>query len=275
MSAVIAAALVLGAVLVWPSRGRVGVDGMGVRSAAPRSPGGRFRPGAQSTRPCEGFRGRLGGRGGGRRRTSAELEAVLVILDSLAPALRAGLDPAGALRCLDVAAGPRMAVAMLRAPGAAPVLPGLSAVDLVIDLLAAAGAGERLAPVWGRAARVSGSPELVLISRAWALSEDLGAPLADSVALAADLVRQRTARERRLAVALAGPRASTTVLSLLPALGPGVALLLGISPAELYGSAPAVSSVAVGGLFLVVGRWWCSRMVSALARPRPAERGPG
>ena len=273
MNAAIAAALVLGAVLVWPSRGRVGVDGMGVRSAVPRSTGGPSRPGVQSTHPWEGFRGRLGGRG--RRTRSAELEAVLVILDSLAPALRAGLAPAGALRCLDVATGPPMAVAMLRAPGAAPVHPGLSAVDLVVDLLAAAEAGERLAPVWGRAARVSGSPELALISRAWALSEDLGAPLADSVALAADLVRQRTARERRLAVALAGPRASTTVLSLLPALGPGVALLLGISPAELYGSASAVSSVAVGGLFLMVGRWWCARMVGGLARPRPAGRGSG
>lgn len=272
MNAVIAAALVLGAVLVWPSRGRVGLGGIGVGTTALGTRERPSRPGAASTRLREGFRASFGGRG---RRRSVELETVLVILDSLAPALRAGLAPAAALRCLDVAAGPPVAVAARRATGPAPAHPGFSAADLVVDLLAAAETGERLAPVWGRASRVSGSPELALISRAWALSEDLGAPLADSVALAADLVRQRTARERRLAIALAGPRATTTVLSLLPVIGPGVALLLGISPAELYGSAPAVSSVAVGGLFLVVGRWWCARMVGGLARPRPAGRGPG
>ena len=272
MNAVIAAALVLGAVLVWPSRGRLRRVGIVMRGAPPGAPGGPSRRGAPSTRLLEVFRARLGD--GGRRRR-AELEAVLVILDSLAPAFRAGLGPAAALRCLDVVRDPSVAVAARRASGPGAVHPGCLPADLVVDLLAAAEAGERLAPVWGRASRVAGSPELALISRAWALSEDLGAPLADSVALAADLVRQRTARARRLATALAGPRATTTVLSLLPVIGPGVALLLGITPAELYGSASAVSSVAVGGLFLMVGRWWCARMVGGLARPRPAGRGSG
>lgn len=191
-----------------------------------------------------------------RRRRRHDLGAVLGVLDALAPALRAGLAPVAALGCLDFSVG--------RSPRVSALL---------THLIEAAELGEPLAPVWMRQARDIGSVELALIGRAWALSESLGAPLADCVAMAADLVRQRTAREQRLAVAIAGPRATTTVLSLLPLGGPGVALLLGITPSELYSTAAAFASVLVGLVLLAVGRWWCARMVRGLARPRPPGEG--
>lgn len=176
------------------------------------------------------------------------------VLDALAPALRAGLAPVVALGCLDLTVARSSGVSVL-----------------LTRLVEAAEQGAPLAPVWMSHARDAGSPELALIGRAWALSESLGAPLADCVGTAADLVRQRIARERRLAVALAGPRATMTVLTVLPLAGPGVGLLLGIGPAELYSGVPALASVILGIVFLAVGRLWCAAMVRRLARPRAAE----
>ncbi len=191
----------------------------------------------------------------GRRGPDEEMRAVLELLDALAPALRAGLPPSSALRCI-------------QAPGTGP------GRDIVTELVAAADLGERLAPIWVARAERAASPELALVGRAWCLSESLGAPLADSVALGAELVRQRLGRQRRLAIALAGPRATTWVLTLLPLAGPGVALLLGVSPTQLYGNAAAALSVGAGVLLIAVGRRWCARMVRSLTVARPAPEPP-
>ncbi len=257
MTLLVAGGLVLVAVLAWP---RHRIDAR-VLHSGPRS-GSRSQvlsdPSSSVNEAGQRIRGRarldtLLGRGSRGRR---ELEATLGILDALAPALRAGLAPVAALGCLDLSVARSSSVSVL-----------------LTRLVEAAEQGEPLAPVWVEQARDVGSSELALIARAWALSESLGAPLADCVGMAADLVRQRIARERRLEVALAGPRATTTVLTLLPLAGPGVAFLLGIGPGELYSSVPALTAVVLGLLLLAVGRWWCARMVRGLARARPAGEG--
>jgi len=253
VSVLVAAGFILVAVLAYPRhRADAWVLRSGSTSGELTEPSSSIDEGGPWTRGHARLRAVLGR----ERRARHELEVTLGVLDALAPALRAGLTPVAALGCLDLSAARSSRVSVLLA-----------------RLVEAAERGEPLAPVWARQARDVGSVELALVGRAWALSESLGAPLADCVGMAADLVRQRMARERQLAVALAGPRATTAVLTLLPLAGPGVAFLLGIGPGELYSGVPALGSVVLGLLLLAVGRWWCARMVHGLARARPAGDG--
>jgi Flp pilus assembly protein TadB len=63
-------------------------------------------------------------------------------------------------------------------------------------------------------------------------------------------------------VAVAGPRATVTVLTVLPLTGPAFGLACGIDPATLYLGSPIATAAAVAGLTLIaVGRLWCSRMI--------------
>ncbi|MEO7058634.1 MAG: hypothetical protein ABI083_02855 [Lapillicoccus sp.] len=145
---------------------------------------------------------------------------------------------------------------------------------LLDDLIQESATGGRLAPVWRRHARAFRSADVTFVAQAWSLSETLGAPLADSVTLAAASVRQHVSRRQRVAIAVAGPRATATVLSGLPLAGPVVGLLLGLSPRELYGTPVGAVSTSLGVILLLVGRWWCRRMVAGLARPRGLAGGP-
>lgn len=279
MRVAVAAGLTLVAVLLWPVGRRHGDQAMIARGVTGRD---RWRSaGGWGDGPLEAATGRarhwqldgwgpervgsLGprrwvgplrrGRAVGAARR-AEAAAVLDLLDALGPALRSGLSPAAALGCLD-----------------RPV-DMASRGTLVTELSAAAATGKSLAPVWAARAEQQASPELRLVAAAWSLSESLGAPLADAAALAADLLRQRQERQRRLAVALAGPRATVVVLTLLPLGGPALALLLGLSPVELYANPPAVASVLLGLALLLLGRSWCSRMVRRLEAPRAVRKTP-
>lgn len=277
MRAALSAGLVVLVVLLWPLGSHRRAGGSTARpllAAAARLPAegpGEDRTGRSGAGPGE-WSGdglgewsgegparwaRLGGRvlrrwRTARRARARELVTVLDLLDALAPALRSGLSPAAALRCLE------------------PPADESGRPSLVAELCEAADAGAPLAPAWSARAHRLAASELHLVAAAWSLSESLGAPLADSVALGADLVRQRLARERRLAVALAGPRATIAILTLLPAGGPALALLLGVSPAELYLNLPAAVSLGLGLMLLGLGRWWCTRMVRGLTVPRPA-----
>lgn len=247
---VLGAVLVLLGVLGWPTGpGTAPATRPAGDEAARRSQNGAWRPGLLGSVPPS-HRGFAGGPLRARDR-----DGVLALLDALGAALRAGLPPATALRCIDVSARSEQ-------------------VGMLQDrLLAAADAAAPLAPVWAREAAALRSHELRVVARAWALSETLGSPLADCVGLAADLVRHRVAHERRLAIALAGPRATTTVLSLLPLAGPGVGVLLGIPPAGLYSGSAALLSGLLGLLLLGAGRWWCASLVARVSRPRAACEG--
>ncbi len=246
---VVGAVLVLLGVLGWPtSPGSAPATRSAGEAAARRSRHWAWRPGR-----LEPIRPSHRGFAGGRRR-APDRDAVLALLDGLGAALRAGLPPAAALRCIDVSATSEQ-------------------VGMLQDrLLAAADVAAPLAPVWAREAAAHRSHELRVVARAWALSEALGSPLADCVGLAADLVRHRVAHEQRMAIALAGPRATTMVLSLLPLAGPVVGALLGIPPTALYSGSAALGSGLLGLLLLGAGRWWCASLVARVSRPR-AVRG--
>ncbi|WP_295698806.1 hypothetical protein [Lapillicoccus sp.] len=292
---VLAAVLLALAVVAWPPRDR-SWSTTGARAAnAPGTgiaTGGRFLAVVAHDRPW--------GREGRDHRDGAELVA---LLDAIAPALAAGLPPAAALAHLsrrgqgDVGTG---------GPRSGPV------DALLADLVAEATAGRPLAPVWTRHAlegrwgrsgpsgpsgpsgsrglggsggsggsgpsRSGWSGEVAFVARAWSLSESLGSPLAECATVAARVVRQQSARRQRLAIALAGPRATAAVLTALPLAGPVVGLLLGLSPRQLYATPAALASTLSGLVLLMLGRWWCSRLVAGIggghAARRPRSGGP-
>lgn len=232
-------------ILWWPERfdtRRLAIL-LGVSRPRPRSQPGALSGSARGwllRRPSE-------------RSAGVTARDLLSLLEAIAPALEAGMAPAAALR---IAAESRS--------GAGQVGP---LVVLLDDLASAAEQGASLGPLWRAAAGSTGSGELLLLSQAWSLTQDLGVPLAQAVRTTAGLLEARLAHERRLAGAVAGANATVNVLTVLPLGGPLLGLLLGIGPAELYGGSRLTQASLVLGLFLAgIGRWWVHRMVRAVAR---------
>ena len=231
--------------------------------------------------------GTTGARRGGRFRGSpAEAEAeALDLLDALAPALRAGLPPATALRLIASSASP---------DGGPPSGPSEGSSGSrgwgggsgggrgessggrggAADALGqAAQRGEDLAPVWFAYAEALRSDDLRLVAAAWSLCDTLGSPLAPTVATVSHVVRRRRSVRQRIAAALAGPRATMRVLTALPLSGPFVAIAVGVSPGDLYTETAGAMSLAVGLAVLLLGRLWAGRMIRAVTvESRRAER---
>ncbi|WP_270887193.1 type II secretion system F family protein [Pedococcus sp. 5OH_020] len=169
-------------------------------------------------------------------------------------------------------------VAVLEAPlrsGVPPVV-ALAAADaaftghpvlgpLVQDLAFEAAQGGSVAMVWRRHAVTMGSEDLRFVAQAWELTERTGAPLADALASASEVLRAHARRRERLASATAGPRASMVVLCLLPLTGPAVGVACGITPRELYLSTRAGTASLAAGLVLAGAAWWWSRRILARA----------
>jgi tight adherence protein B len=147
--------------------------------------------------------------------------------------------------------------------------PPVADIDwLVGGLLEASDRAEPTSPVWAQWAARSASQELALVAAAWRLSESTGAPLVSAVDRAVRGLLDARTRRGKVAVAVAGPRATVTVLTLLPLTGPLFGLACGIDPATLYlGSPVATVSVLLGLLLVSVGRVWCTRMVRRAVRP--------
>jgi tight adherence protein B len=135
------------------------------------------------------------------------------------------------------------------------------------ELIAAGGDGRAIGPVLAAHGRRLGSPALLLVGQAWVLSDTAGVSLAEALDVAVDLLRAARDRRRRLDVALAGPRATIGILSLLPLAGPVVGLVFGISPTALYTGSPlATAAAGLGVVLLAAGHLWCRRMVAAVER---------
>lgn len=132
--------------------------------------------------------------------------------------------------------------------------------------LGAHAAREVVAAVTGSSG--SGADPL-LLTRAWSLSDELGAPLADAVETCARVVRrEEEARRRRVAV-VAGPRASMWLLTALPVAGPVAALLVGVDVGAVYvESAAGRVGLLAGGLLTGLGWWLSRRILRRATRPR-------
>ena len=261
--------LVVAAVLTWPRR--VSPEGAVLASSTVRpgaSGGDRARAASGDGTPFGEPTGQaiwhqdpvvLYRRWRLRRDREHLLDGVLVLLDSMAPALAMGLPPSRALALATEAT----ATDPLRTGAAPGRRRGVTELDrLTGSLTAAADRGAALAGVWVEWARLTRSPEISFVASAWALSERHGAPLAVAVERAAAGLREARARQRKVRVAVAGPRATVTVLTVLPLTGPAFGLACGIDPATLYlGSPLAAVSAALGVGLIVVGRLWCRRMI--------------
>lgn len=186
-----------------------------------------------------------------RWRGSREREDDVVhFVEAVGAALAAGLGPADAL--------------MLVAKSRTARVEASTDIDRALPaLVLRAGTGETLSVGWRALADELGSAQLLLLARAWALSEASGAPLSSAAATAARLMRTERDRRRRSEAALAGARATIRILTLLPLGGPVLAAFLGLDLSQLYGHSPAVWACLAGGAaLLLVGRVWVGRLVA-------------
>jgi tight adherence protein B len=171
--------------------------------------------------------------------------AVAELAERLAGIARAGLPPGRIWALLAARPGPHAALA-------SAVLPWLEA---------GVPAGRALGAV---AVRVTGNAGRQLCCLAVALDacERAGAPLAPTLhGLAAALRAQEEARRER-ETALAAPRATATVMTVLPAVGLLLGAGLGADPVAVLVATPLGRVVLVlGGLLWLAGRWWIRRMV--------------
>lgn len=162
---------------------------------------------------------------------------VLALLDALGPALSAGLTPSEALRAATAAGS------------------GDGLVSVLTPVTQAADEGRSTGAAWERVAQRTGHPDLAALARAWSVSERLGCALSQAVEQTARTCRDRTRAQQRLASATAGTRATSTLLTLLPIGGVGVAPMLGLDPLRLYGTPVALACLSLGAMLILVGRW--------------------
>ncbi|AEE44978.1 type II secretion system F family protein [Cellulomonas fimi] len=106
------------------------------------------------------------------------------------------------------------------------------------------------------------------------LAAELGAPLADVLEQVARAVAADEEHETEVAAALAGPRATTRVLTLLPVAGVLLGMLLGANPVGVVlDGGLGTASAALGVVLLLGGRAWTGRLTARTARA--GRLGPG
>jgi tight adherence protein B len=163
---------------------------------------------------------------------------VAELADYLASLVRAGLPPGRAWHVLATTPGP--------APGVCR--------SVTARLAAGGSVGEGLRAV-------EGPVGLSWLAMALESAERTGAPLAQVLDAFAHGLREdaRAAAERE--AALAGPRATRTVLSLLPAVGIGLGHLLGAAPVHTLLFTGAGRGCLISGLGLWLLGWWWFRIL--------------
>ena len=168
---------------------------------------------------------------------------------ALAAELRAGRPPAQALAvAAAVARGPSHAV--LEAAAATARWGG----DVPAALLSDVGAD-------------SAVPEVLRgLAACWRVCARAGSGLAAAVERLAEGLRSRQEQEHAVAAALAGPRASATLLAGLPLAGIALAAGLGAHPLHVLLHTPLGIGCLAGGIALdALGLWWTGRIVARAA----------
>lgn len=265
-SALVVALLVMLAVASWPRR--VSRDLRRAHTQVGRTPArlaGSERPlaGSASTGSESGRAGlravlasdpvEIWRRHRAERRAERELVDLVPMLDRLAVALRAGLPVPSALQVVTTAH-----------PGGQPG----PAHHLLQTALDESVRGEPISRHLSRTAAGHPDPSLAFVAAAWSLSEAHGAPLAEAISHGAAQARRRRSLAAKLSVAVAGPLATVRVLMLLPLAGPLFGMVVGVAPSDQYFGTPAALAATLAGVGLVVvGRWWCRRMIRSVLPP--------
>lgn len=98
------------------------------------------------------------------------------------------------------------------------------------------------------------------------IAEASGCPLADVLARFAAQLEAEDDAEAARQTALAGPKATVTLLSWLPLMGLGLGVALGVDPwAILIGTPMGMAALAAGVVLTAAGRFWSARLVRAAA----------
>lgn len=194
-----------------------------------------------------------------RRGESASLSAaadLAAALGLLTAELRAGVHPAVAARRVAGDAGPVVA-GVLDAIADATRLSG--DVPGALHAVAARANAAGLTGLAGPLGRLAG---------AWRLSERHGVGLADVLDAARRDLDHRVRSARRLAASLAGPKATSAVLAMLPLLGLLLGQAVGAAPWRmLAGTDAGQVLLAVGCGLLSLGVAWSARIVTRAAAP--------
>jgi tight adherence protein B len=160
--------------------------------------------------------------------------------------LRAGAHPATAAESAAVDARPSAAQAM-RSIAAAARLDG----DIEHALAAS------------RAATPTTATVLTQLSRAWALAQRHGLPLADVLDAVRGDLETRVRFARQVIARMAGPRASATILALLPAIGLALGEAMGAHPLHILTTTPTGQLLLLTGITLAcAGITWSARITN-------------
>jgi tight adherence protein B len=182
------------------------------------------------------------------RQTLSAIDGLAEAVRSVVAELRAGAHPAAACESAASDAEPRAARA-LRALAAAARLDG----DLDQALHTS------------RAANPTTAPVLDQLARAWTLGHRHGLPLAEVLdAVRADL-DSRARFARQVLARMAGPRASATILALLPLLGIALGQAMGAHPLHILLATPAGQLLLpVGAALGCAGVAWSAHLTKAV-----------
>lgn len=111
------------------------------------------------------------------------------------------------------------------------------------------------------------------VAAAWRVATDAGAPLAATLARLGEVLVAAEDARREVAVALAGPLATSRVVLALPAIGLLGGMLLGVDTLGVLVTTPAGwFCLVAGGTLLLVARRWMRRLVT---RARDTDPTPG
>lgn len=161
----------------------------------------------------------------------------------------------------DLAETLRSLVSELRA-GAHPVIAAESvATDAPLVGAQAMRAIAAAARLGGDVEQTVREPLLADTVHAWALAQRHGLPLADLLAAVVRDLDQRARFARQVQARMAGPRASATILAVLPALGVGLGEAMGAHPLHILSSTTAGQILLVAGVGLVcAGVAWSAKL---------------
>ena len=161
-------------------------------------------------------------------------------------------------------------VAELRS-GAHPVLAAESAAKdarepakaVLTAVSATARLGGDLRPALSRFESPALTPVLAPLVHAWSLAQRHGLPLADVLDSVGRDVAGRVRFAHRVRARMAGPRASGTVLAVLPVLGVLLGEGMGASPLHvLFTGGLGQTLLATGVTLICVGLYWITRLTS-------------
>jgi tight adherence protein B len=120
---------------------------------------------------------------------------------------------------------------------------------------------------WRRASCVPGGHGLLAVGAAWAVAESTGAGLVEVLDPVVAGLRAQAAGRRSIDVALAGARATASLLAGLPLIGLAMGAGLGASPVDFLLDTPLGRWCLVVGLGLeLVGLTWTERLAESARR---------